>query len=514
MSETALRIEVPNIVTNAEVSITYKEEKLFFTVSCYGRKSFQEFDVFEQMNDYWATLPDYRQSEIFEIYRAINLCFESIHGREELYKAVRDECTKLLDAHDIEDISTWINFKSKIIIPDKFEREYVHSIDRQGSREQTYIRSDYTRLVVLSLVLRVMVPVWGEYIAHTRQQYGTTFKEYQAFMLIVKSKLFNCDAMEKLRVYIDATVQDDRYNATNIIEGINSEDFPAYILGLVLIRRLCTGDMRGLDPKANLVTLVHKFVVHRGSGTDVAVDSMVKDKRPEEAESGMESKLSTLERYKNKHELAIGDICELEHAVSNPVQLAFQLSANMTEFLIQRSLYTAQELVANRLSAPQIMLMRLIIAPIISPRGVMYLKKQTIVNLLGVTQAVLWARGHKYLSVLSTCYASLNDNEIHITSSDSRGRVSKDQLAELDRLYPYPKITGGRRTGVKPINLVVRDLDAIADDLSLYSWIATIDDDLRGEVIDSTGSRRIPIPYDIKSLLANLFIEIGNRNWV
>lgn len=512
-----MRAEIINLLNSSatpDVRITHGNEEIIFSVSCYGRTSFQqEFSVFDQINLFWLTMTEEEQATIFNTYRDIAILFQSIWDRTTLTIQLNKKVVQLLDLHDFDRVYDWVLFKSPIIIPNSFATEYVYSVDKQGSRERTYIRSDFTKLIALSVILRSVIPVWGEFISYTRRETGTVFKEYYAFQLINHSKILHSEPFETLRTYIEHTVANDRNNSTSIMEGISSEDFPTWILALVSIRRLCIGDIRGLDERANLVTFIHKFITGKMKGTDISADNVVKKKTYDEGGSDPETKLSTLERYKVKHDISIGEIVELEYSVEDMRSVAFRLSSNMTDELLNRCMESSKCLINYRLLDPQIMLLRWVFKPVISPRGMMYLNKITIVKALGVLQAVLWARGYKYLALLSTSYANVVDGELHIANIDSRARITKENMAALDTLYPYNKITGGKKSTQKPTNLAVRTIDTLADNLGMISWMMTADSEMIAEVFAGNSSRRFQITYDIKNILAQLVIELGSRSW-
>jgi len=504
-----------------ELKLTHgNESPVTFSIASFGRNNFrQEFDIFDHINRYWATLPETRQQEIFEVYKQLNQTFASYSfstGKHltDLGQSLAKLSEQLLNLHDFEDLHNWIIFKSDIIIPSGFEASYIVSVDKQGNREQTYLRSDYTKLVALSIILRAVIPVWGEYISNTRQETGTTLKEYYALNLIKKAEIFHNEAFEKLRVYIDHTVGTDRYNASRIVDGISSEDFPTWILGLVCVRRLCIADNRGIDPRANAVTYIHKFIIHKSKGSDNAFEDTVKEKDVETPGNDIETKLSSLERYKVKQDISIGEIVELQYLLRDPVKVAFRLSSLMTDDIIRRSLATSQLLLTRRLLDPQVTLLRWVLKPVIPPRVVMYVSKESVVNALGVAQAVLWARGHKYLAALITSYANVADGELFVSGVDSKARLTKEIQAELDKVFPYQKISGGKKSGPKQTNLAVRSIDSVSDGLNMFSWRATADEKFLSEVLQNPSSRRIQIAYDIKLQLAKLVIELGSRSWL
>lgn len=500
-----------------EVRIEHEGESISFSISVYGRTNFQtEYDVFEHINEYWGSLPTEQQKRIFEIYKEIKYGFDNIFTKDALFDFITTKVTELIEIHNLDNIQNWISYKSNIMIPSSFETEFVESIDNNTSREKTYTRYDYLRLVSLSVLLRCMVPVWGEYISNTRQETGTQFKEFYAFQLLSHSNVAHCVPMEKLKIYIDNIVgvgkNDPNITLNGILNGISSEDFGYWLLSLVCIRRLCIGDIRGLDPKQHLITFIYKFIIQKIRNNDGNVESIVKEKKSDDKGVGEENKISTLERYKVKGDISNGEIVELEYSIRDLGNVAQKLSYNVDENILNRSLRTCQELLNQRLLDPQVTLLRWVFKPAISPKGLMFLPKSTIVNALGILEAVLWARGHKYLALLASSYPIISDREMVVSPIDSKMRVPQELSDALDQLYPYTRTTINRKIGVKEINLAAKSIDILTDNLSMFTWRPTASDEMLQEVLGNT-NRRLPIKPDIKTDLTKLVIEIGSRNW-
>lgn len=509
-----MRAEAINLYSTIapEILITNKDEELRFYASTFGRKSFKDFDVFGQINQYWASLPEQQQDQIFEAYKEVYQCFNLFFDRIELDNNVARKTVALLDLHDFDTMYHWLIFKSNIIIPESFDKEYVDSPDNTGSREQTYLRSDYMKLAALSLVLRTLVPVWGEYINATKEETGNDWKEYYAFQLISQAKLLNCDAFDKLRIYIDYNIRNEEISPNKIVIGsISSEDFPIWLLALICVRKLCVGNIERGDAKAHLVSFIFQYISQKTRGVDSNGENRIKKKYHESKnESEPQNKLSRLESYKLKQNISMGEIVELEYSVSDLRRCAYRLSPNMNDEILDSCLNSIQILNSQRLADAQINLLRWIFTPIISPNGIMYLSKQKIVDALGVAQAVLWTKNHKFLSLLISSFAS-KDNEIQILSTDRKDKIDKDLVAELDRLYPYFKLFGGKKSTNKPTNQAIKSIDNLVEELSINTWIMTADDYFINEVFNKFNDRRLSIPYDIKNILATLVVELGNR---
>lgn len=496
-----------------DVRLEHNGQSISFSISVFQRANFQgEYDVFSYINQFWASLPANKQDQIFTIYKEIEHGFDTLFSKGELFDYLQVKVAELIHAHDLDVIQSWVELKSDIQIPASFEGDYEHSIDNNTSREKTYTRSDYSRLVSLSVLLRCMVPVWGEYISNIRQETGTMFKEYNAYQLINKSNIAKCVPMEKLRIYIENIVGADSFDANNILNGISAEDFGFYLLSLVCIRRLCIGDVRGSSLNNNLITFIYKFIIQRIRNSDNNYENVVKEKTFDDRSPDGENKISTLERYKIKTNVSLGEIVELEYSLRNIIDCAQKLSYNLDEQILFRSLQTSQQLLQQRLLDPQMTILRWLFKPVISPRGLMYLPRPMVVQALGALEAVLWARGHEYLAILSTSYALIDEKEMVISPVDSKMRVPQAMTDELDRLYPFSRVTNGKKTGPKEVNLTVKTIDTLTDNLSLFSWRSTADESMLLKVFGNN-SRKMPIKPDIKLDLTKLVIEIGSRAW-
>ncbi len=501
------------IISNAipEVTIEHNGEQLKYSISVFQRDNFQkDFDVFGYINAYWDSLPQARQDHIFRVYKDITFGFDNMFGNEELFEYLQVKVAELIEAHNLDDVQNWVAMKSDIRIPETFEGSYTYSIDNNTSREKTYTRSDYSSLAALSVLLRCMVPVWGEYIFNIRQEAGTMYKEFEAFQLINRSNIASSVPVEKLRLYIENIVGDDNADPNNILNGICAEDFGYYLLALSCIRRLCIGDVRGNNPSSNLITYIYKFIIQRIRNSDNNYENVVKEKTFDDRSPEGENKISTLERYKIKTNVSLGEIVELEYSLRDIRSIAPRLSVFMEPELLERSLTTSQELNSRMLLDPQMMLLRWIFKPVISPKGLMYLPKPMIVQAIGALEAVLWSRGHKYLAIVASSYPILNEREMNISPIDSKMRVPVELSDELRRLYPFTRTVNNKKSGKKEVNLAAKSIDTLADNLTMYSWRPTACDEMLQEVFGNT-NRKLPIKPDIKLDLTKLVIEIGSR---
>ena len=169
---------------STKIAVCHNDEEVIWNIGLLD-KGFvnNEYDVFEHINAYWVLLEKQNKQivdKIFNLYKQIRIMFDETWDRNQLTQQLYQLVADLLDQHDLSDVQHWVLFHSDILFPDAtiLKTDYVTSPDRPGTREQTYLKEDYVKLISMAVVLRTMIPIWGEFIGRTRSEAGTTFKEY------------------------------------------------------------------------------------------------------------------------------------------------------------------------------------------------------------------------------------------------------------------------------------------------------------------------------------------------
>lgn len=490
--------------TKMEVVIEHgKNDNVVWNVSSFDTKTMTtDFDLFEQINAYWAQLSVEKQDNIYILFREIRRAFDEIMDSNMLTYHIKELITILYSYHQLEDIKRWVLFKSNVFIPSVLESEYVQNSDRPGSREQTYLRDDYVNLVCLSLALRLMVPIWGEYIYRTKQINGTTFKEYHAYLLLSNTELSTCEANHKLKLYIESNIPKE-LPKTAIIDGVSSEDYPIWILGLITVRRVCIGDIRGLDTtNPKLVSFLFKFISSKVKSSEGSFAGIVTDKTSESSSgSDEESGGSKFEGYKIRQDITIGDKAYLEFVMNDIVTASLKVCPELDLALLDRALVTVKALENTYLNIAQVTLAKWVFKTIVSPRAFAYFNKLTVLKALAATQAILWQWDYKDLSLLVTANPIPGGDSIRVTNSDM-----KKYIADLTLLYPYHKQTNNK-TKSKIVNHAANAIELLVDKFTENDWMITADIALVTEVLGDRPSLKLVLPANIHARLASLITD-------
>ena len=236
--------------SQVQVIVSHGEDELYFMASVFTRKAFHSgYDVFEQINAYWAKLPYATQTAIWTVYKGIYQMFEEALTGDELYEFLNKSIVDLMQLHPLDNLELFLAMEPTVRIPDIVVGEFVESIESSYTRDKTYDRKDYMRLIALALFMRTLIPIWGHYVFSIRRETGMGTKEYIAFQLLIKTGLLESEAMLKLENYIDNITKDRRTSLEKTMDAISSEDMGFILLALVCIRRLAACDLRGLDDK-------------------------------------------------------------------------------------------------------------------------------------------------------------------------------------------------------------------------------------------------------------------------
>lgn len=497
-----------------EATLTHQSQEIKWDIALFDKVSYKgDYDIFEQINQYWEKLPSSTQDKIFEVYRAIKETFNVVWDTDELTKQLYVLVRDLYVYHDLADIKHWKDFYSTLMTPIHFEDLYREGHEASRTRERTYLKDDYQWLVTLTIALRPMIPIWGEFITRTRKDKGTAFKEYYALKLMAYANIAASEPMERLRVYVEHSIPADKSKAAAIFAGLSSDEFPTWILGLVLVRRLSVGDVRGLDPKTHLITYIHGFIIAKVKGLDNNfLKTIIKDKPIEGQGQEGENNLSRIEGYKIKQEIPAGDIALLGYYMRDVSAIARKICPDIPLELLDASLISVQVLETEQIWEPQIILMQWVLKREFPPRGLLHLSKPLTLRAMAVTQALLWHRGYFELAGLLSAVEQVNTGEIQCDTLALRA-IPKEAIERLHVLFPYVRKSLGKAKATKQISVADDAIKSVAELFSIREWKLTLPNDWVATVTGNKYEREYLVPSEIKIKLASLAIALAERSF-
>lgn len=528
----------------SSVVIEHKGRELSWNTSPLDKTSFSgDYDVFEQINAYWAkALNEREQDQLFDLYQEIKNVFDEVWDTEQLRNQLVNLIARLFhqvgpmgsnnlmaaggavpNFHDLVRIRHWMDFYANLHVPDNVSAEFTQA-DSPYDRKGTYVREEYRWLVALGIALRAMIPIWGEFIFRTRKEIGTQFKEYESMRLLRKSTIFEPadntwpddgtarHPMERLRDFIEAKIPPDKSKDAAIIEGVGTERFPEWLLGLVLVRRLCVGDVRGFDNANSLVSYIWKYVNQKVKGHESNFSAgNVKPKQPTDEKVDGDNNISKLEGYKLKEQTPAGDIVALSWYTEDILRMALRVEPNLPFDVLKEAIAAVSLLEGEQIMKVQVSISQWVMAAAVQPRGQFLLKKDAVLRCLAATTAVLWFNGHHELAALTSSIAQGQDNELLLGGGESRARLTKEITEVLGRLYPFLRRTASKSKDKRQPNAAVTNIDSLTDQFGEHIWRLTLPTEWVRVVTGNGRNRRYSAPYNIKIKLAELTIAVANR---
>ena len=115
--------------------------------------------------------------------------------------------------------------------------------------------------------------------------------------------------------------------------------------------------------------------------------------------------------------------------------------------------------------------------------------------------------------MILTAWSMESTAETQARSIESRGRIPKELVTELERLVPYvdSNTRRGSNKGINQKNDAITSIEIIEGMLSEREWVATLPKEWLSQVTNNPADRWIGVPHDIKSKLALMGIDCINR---
>lgn len=507
-----------SLLLNPSMTVEHGGMSHKWSISAFSLKSIFDRDdmithMFSHINRYWQTRSQEDQLAIFSIYVQMREAFDSPAKTEYLTAQLQDCLQRLYELHKFDHVENWVKFSSKIYIPgsDYLDVDFVENDDKNHTRAKTYTINDYIGLVSMIVLLRLMVPIWGEYVAVTASYYSTNHKEFNAMLLLENASIMTSEPMMKLINYVKERSPEEGNN-TAIIEMVSSEQYPYWIAGLLIVRRLCLADIRGeVDPSAVLVRHISRHVHERIKRTDNSFGGVIKPKTDSNLKGSEENQISLVEGYKIKPELTEGDIGTIRHYVRDPYRVAQQLMPGIDNNEVKQALKSFQLLKDQDFKDSQIMLLQWMIDPVIPARGVDFLNNATIAKLLCVCQAVLWAQGHEMMAALATSIEQTSFGMSASSDTGTKGRLTKEITDDIHAMYPFQRRTRAGKLIMEPISAI----DNMVAEFSNHAWTMTLNEKQIAEINPKNPqSKRLLLPHNFRMKVAEFVLYIARRPFI
>jgi hypothetical protein len=545
-----MRIDVTGMPASGKgmtaVTLTHRKEKMSWNVSVYDRVTFADMGtVFDCINDYWATLPAEQQAGIWDTYKQIYATLQTSRDIHALDVALKALVARLYSFMPYDSVKYWVDYKANVRIPNSILDTYaptqpttamvqmrreqerlarqeagetddvllpsVSAADLNYPREMTYLRKDYQELSALSVALRPMVPIWGEYIHSTGEQAGGMFKEYQAMDLLYDTEIPHVEAMDRLLVYMEhSVVMQKQISHSMIVGGLSTTTLPTWLAAGCCVRRIVFGQLHPLEDNGSIIANIFRYVSSTMKSLDGSFGGKINAKKLP-MEMNDEDNSSLADMYKVKQETRDADLIAMNSYTQRIDDMAHRVDPTLPISMVHDCLSFMGSIEHQPIHEHQLRLAQWIIKPVISPRGISFLWKTSIMQVLAVTQAALWHWGLYDLASLVTVIQKPGVNSSMQFGNESRSRVPKELVDQLTVLYPHYVRLRGKEKSIRQLNAAYKAIDLFCDLISDKEWRLNAPAGIATKVEAIGTAKLLIIPPDIRTTLAMLMIRLAQR---
>lgn len=507
-----------------EVAAVHKGEKLLFNTSTYGKvKLSSNVGVFDEINAYWEWAGPDVQEHVWEHFTEIKQYLEQVMDAFHIGKYLKKHITLMYQQMPMESFSKWLLTRGNLYVPSDIP-DAIAEDARYKREDQTYLKSHYIDLATLSLALRPVLPIFGEYIDQGGAgNGGDLYKEMEVVGLITDTGMVSYPkeepAFEKLFNYIKITTDDSPVSLARLWKGMGSAEVPLWFQARVLVRRLTIVPLTDHNATHSIIANVYRYVRTNMKPADRRATDRVREKTPEDEGMDEDDKTSLLENYKVKQRIADGDAVLYSVYSENVAGIAQKVDPTIDLKLIEQTTELLDSLGNLQISPHQIRLGQWVLAKAYPPKAFYHIPKASVQRLLAAAQALLWHWGYLDIAVLMQveCISTTGQNIPGITQQPrSNTRISRKYIDELMVAYPHvkpqrPKAGTGEinnRSG----NIAAVGINSVTRLIMQNSWYYHGPKEL-GQLAQQTEGRGVVVvPPAIKNRITELVLDLAKIN--
>lgn len=482
----------------------------------------QAKDPFILPNMYFDSLPIYVQKEVFDLYVKMSIVLDDIIDIEECENELQTLIGELSELVPVEDIEKWYR-RSKIPLPKDLKSSMNDLPDPSlVTPDQTYIINDFYGLCAFSIAMTMLSPIFSTYVNKTKNSFGKPWKIYRALILIFKSKYYNCAAYKRLYRYVIATLEskgpkgkigDPSMLAAIILAGISKDEYPSWMMALVVIRKVALGDVTG-DPNVHsLIKYIYNYIDQNSKSTsnDKLFKSRMMIKRDNPyASTDDNGAVSKLEDSDSRQRFTDDIPILIEVYLDNPDKVIRAIDPSVPERLINETMMKKyrKAFINGDIEDGPLYIVKWVMNLVMSGRIIDYISRDSVINAIIITRCLLWHWGFYELAALSSALPIDNGDAHMLTGSERKSRVVKELSENIDKVFPYYKKNSSKKK-VKISKSVQISAEAVEKQFTKTDWYINIPDNWVSEDKLGVVTKHFPLPSNFKLSLIELALFLA-----
>ena len=403
-------------------------------------------DIFKTINKYWSMLPIFKVEEFENKYRQIQQCFQGSTDPHILNHALKPLVCDLVEMFEWDKFKLWCRLHGDLFLLNGI-KDTLDDKDRIGL---TYYTADYEDLMVFSVIIKSIMPIWGAYHDELTESIGKYYIHMAAIELMRSPSISRLPPLLKLESYIDCFTEIKIKKAGfSLLSGIGTEEIPAFLLSLAILKKVVIYNVQ--DPDGSIVKNVYHLLTER-------CNEITKVKPNEKRDIDKEgSDLTIADRYKIVQRIPPAVSVAVEVYCESIETMALHIDATVPLSLIEKYARTVDN--SLQICEFHLPILGAVTNGVITGRTLEIIHYEYLLNVIVASAAVLEHWGFLEIAELITTKPQEKDYykiTSSLTGNRSYSQLRPDVLSELNYLYPY--ISNNKNPGIAIIDVIIKEL--------------------------------------------------------
>lgn len=468
-------------------------------------------DINKFLNSY---LTEEQREELFDIYYDISGYFHSAggldgqfsKGNSQLNTLLCKSIAKIFEIVSFEDLRDYLVTSPDIRLPPEVTSDYNTDDKITGLYKiRTYLLSDYLDLLAVTLGLRLLLPIWGQYLSIAEKEHGVKWKEYACYQLLYSSKFYCAPAFDRLLRYVETNLQEhlnDVVMMAAVVNNLSVEEIPTYIMGFAMVRKLAIAPITPNIDRDHLMKILFNYIDGKFEHLQEGFDERVVDKSRGRKDT-QDDNSSVYNIYKMKESVTIGAMKIYQLYIDGHENVLGRIHP---EYDVQK--YNKVKEYVDTLdylpTAEQSAIIGWIIASVVPSVLLDRFDMKSLKSTLIIAQTFLWDKGYPDIAVFLT--SEFTDNGI--VSTVPRVQMDNDLQRRLEVISPYmlPPTKDERIT----YNIPTKQLDDLVREIVHRDWLVQGPDALIEDYSPMSRGEYLDFSTRIRDQLAEILILIND----
>ncbi len=421
------------------------------TVECSGSlwsriSSSLPVNIFNPINKYWNSRPPSEINEWEDIYRSIFHIFDQHLPSLETVEKVKQHIDRMFILMDWPKFKLWCILHGNISLNNGI-KDTLDDKDKEGL---TYYTSDYENLLVFSIMIKPIIPIWGLYHREYTEIVGKYFIHMSAMNMLKTQLIIELPPWLKICDYVEHfAINKIKTPGFSLVSGIGSDQIPDFLVSLALIKKIIVYDTE--DHNGNIVKNVYHLLSERCTEISKTKPNPKNNVSPEGDD------ITISDKFKITQRIPPAISAMVEFYSKDVERLITDIDPSIPAEI--RSRYITMNLDGLDLLEFHLPLLAVICKPITSGRTLQIVGYQTLLNYIRAASAAVDYWGYSEVAELLTTIPSKKDM-FQITTSAMSNRSYHLLLPHLQNevtlLYPY--LSNDKVPGLILIDNVIREM--------------------------------------------------------